>query len=71
MLTDSEGNEIYAGFWRENVYHGEGRLFNTSQEEMADPLDYTDLKSINNGWAIFEGSIIIIYTLITRLLQGG
>jgi hypothetical protein len=33
VLTDPNENEVYAGFWHDNYYNGEGRLTNLEQED--------------------------------------
>ncbi|CAD8049290.1 unnamed protein product [Paramecium sonneborni] len=55
ILTDSEGQEVYAGYWKDNFYEGDGKLNNLQIEELEDPYDYTNMTNIGNGWLSYEG----------------
>jgi hypothetical protein len=56
ILTDQNENEVYAGFWKDNYYHGQGKLSNLEQENHDDPIDWEDMKSIGDGWASYDGT---------------
>ncbi|CAD8053555.1 unnamed protein product [Paramecium sonneborni] len=56
ILTDSEGQQIYAGYWKENLYDGQGRLTNLQIEELKEPVDWNNMTTIGNGWASYEGN---------------
>lgn len=57
MLSDPKDNEVYAGFWKDNLYNGEGRLNNVEEEEEGghDEPDFHDLTEIGNSWKQYEG----------------
>ncbi|CAD8133890.1 unnamed protein product [Paramecium pentaurelia] len=55
ILTDSEGQEVYAGYWKDNFYEGEGKLRNLQVEILSGPYDYTNMTNIGNGWEFYEG----------------
>lgn len=56
MLTDPNENEVYAGFWKDNQYHGDGRLTNLEKEDGDDgEVDVRDLATIGNSWQSYEG----------------
>ena len=60
-MTDSDGNELYTGFWSKNEYHGEGRLNNISKEIIEGKIDWNSLTDIDNGWSTYEGIDAYIY----------
>jgi hypothetical protein len=68
VLNDQENHEVYAGFWQDNFYHGEGRLNNLQQEQIDGPFDWNDMTAIGNGWAVYEG--IIIISILRELSKG-
>ncbi|CAD8046612.1 unnamed protein product [Paramecium primaurelia] len=55
ILTDSEGQEVYAGYWKDNFYEGDGKLRNLQVELINGPYDYTNMTNIGNGWEFYEG----------------
>ncbi|CAK69449.1 unnamed protein product (macronuclear) [Paramecium tetraurelia] len=55
VLTDQNDNEVYSGNWQDNQYHGQGKLINSSAEEINGPFDFRDLNIIENGWLSYEG----------------
>ncbi|CAD8213988.1 unnamed protein product [Paramecium octaurelia] len=55
VLTDQYENEVYSGYWRDNQYHGQGKLINFQVEQIQGPYDYRDLGNIENGWLSYEG----------------
>lgn len=56
ILTDQQDNEVYAGFWKENYYHGQGKLNNIDQEARDTPIDWEDMTSIGNCWSSYDGT---------------
>ncbi|CAD8197241.1 unnamed protein product [Paramecium octaurelia] len=58
MLTDNEGREIYAGYWKQNVYDGQGRLQNLYVEEIDSAFDCNNMTTIGNGWSSYEGQFV-------------
>ncbi|CAK85382.1 unnamed protein product (macronuclear) [Paramecium tetraurelia] len=56
ILTDSDGQQIYAGYWKDNLYDGQGRLTNLQTEELTEPIDWNNMTTIGNGWASYEGN---------------
>ncbi|CAD8133720.1 unnamed protein product [Paramecium octaurelia] len=55
ILTDSDGQEVYAGYWKENFYEGEGKLKNLQVEIISGTYDYNNMTNIGNGWEFYEG----------------
>ncbi|CAK88834.1 unnamed protein product (macronuclear) [Paramecium tetraurelia] len=58
MLTDNEGREVYAGYWKQNVYDGQGRLQNLQVEEIDGAFDCNNMTTIGNGWSSYEGQFV-------------
>jgi hypothetical protein len=56
VLVDAEEREVYAGFWEDNQYNGEGRLNNLNVDQLDQPIDWIDMTSIGNGWVKYEGN---------------
>ncbi|CAD8170713.1 unnamed protein product [Paramecium octaurelia] len=55
VLTDQYENEVYSGYWKDNQYHGQGKLINFQVEQIQGPYDFRDLGNIENGWLSYEG----------------
>ncbi|CAD8067987.1 unnamed protein product [Paramecium sonneborni] len=55
ILTDQNDNTVYDGQWKDNQYHGQGKLINVQAEQIEGPFDYQDLSAIENGWLGYEG----------------
>ncbi|CAD8048133.1 unnamed protein product [Paramecium primaurelia] len=58
ILTDSDGKQVYAGYWKDNLYEGQGRLTNLQTEELNEPIDWNNMTTIGNGWASYEGNFL-------------
>ncbi|CAD8053370.1 unnamed protein product [Paramecium primaurelia] len=58
MLSDNEGREVYAGYWKQNFYEGQGRLQNLQIEEIDDAFDCNNMTTIGNGWSYYEGQFV-------------
>ncbi|CAK58384.1 unnamed protein product (macronuclear) [Paramecium tetraurelia] len=58
ILTDADGQQVYAGYWKDNLYEGQGRLTNLQTEELNEPIDWNNMTSIGNGWASYEGNFL-------------
>lgn len=63
ILTDADGNEVYAGYWKDNFYHSQGRLYNLQKEELDGPLDWNNMTTIGNGWSSYEGIYVFDYII--------
>jgi hypothetical protein len=46
VLSNANGEEVYAGFWDDDKYCGEGRLNNLKQEITSKEVDWGNFKSI-------------------------
>ncbi|CAD8083239.1 unnamed protein product [Paramecium sonneborni] len=55
VLTDQYDNEVFSGYWKDNQYHGQGKLINFQVDQIEGPYDYRDLGNIENGWMSYEG----------------
>ena len=57
QLFYANGKPAYEGFWTNNKFNGEGKVFNdipdTTQENIE--LDYNDLSQIEEKWISYEG----------------
>ncbi|CAK73288.1 unnamed protein product (macronuclear) [Paramecium tetraurelia] len=58
VLTDQDDNPVYDGQWKDNQYHGQGKLINVQAEQIDGPFDYQDLSVIENGWLGYEGDFL-------------
>lgn len=48
------GQIAYEGHWHNSTFQGTGKLYNQDPKySMKDPIDYTDLSSIENRWVSY------------------
>ena len=48
---------MYSGYWKDNNYHGEGKLNNLEKADFDEPIDWRDLNTVDNYWENYEGLI--------------
>lgn len=54
-LYYQNGEIAYEGYWKDDQFHGRGKVFNDSPDEMDGPYDYTDFNNLNSGWLYYDG----------------
>lgn len=55
ILYDSNDEVVYTGSWKNNLYHGKGRLRNLKPTFLKEHFDFSNLGKLMNGWAGYDG----------------
>lgn len=58
FLKDQSTTVIYEGQWKNNKYHGVGRLLNTSSRLSNRLFNYRNMDTIQDKWETYEGEFL-------------
>lgn len=54
-LYYQNGDLAYEGFWRDDLFHGKGKVFNDNPKKFEGSFDYTNLSGLDECWIYYEG----------------
>lgn len=57
ILYYSNGNIAYEGQWREDEFHGLGKVYNEDQKILTQNYNYRDLSEFDEYWISYEGEL--------------
>lgn len=69
VLENLDGKILYAGYWQDNKYQGEGKLFNQNAQDLDGPLDWnclTDAKDYLQEYQGTRGRVGMSYRAVPR-----
>ena len=55
ILKNFNGEIIYEGQWKLNVYHGKGKLMNINKKNSNKLFNYRNMDTIQDNWVFYEG----------------
>ena len=55
LLLTKENKEIYRGEFKNDLFHGKGRLCNMKARILKESINYMDFGIINDAWVMYEG----------------
>ena len=55
LFLSKENQEIYRGEFKNDLYHGKGRLQNTKARILREKINYMDFGRFNDAWVMYEG----------------
>ena len=57
-LFYSNGTLAYEGQWKNNEFHGKGKVYSLEPSEITQPFDFKDLSVLDEEWVTYEGGLV-------------
>ncbi len=52
-LFYQNGQLAYEGHWKDDMFHGKGKVFNDNTKKLTEPFDYTNLTGLDECWIYY------------------
>lgn len=54
-LYYQNGEIAYEGYWRDDQFHGRGKVFNNTTKYIYSPYNYKDFTELGDCWLYYDG----------------